>query len=273
MSFFGVTDLVVRYGPTTAVCGVTLCVEPREVVALVGGDGAGKTSVLRALAGALASAEGGVVRPSETEIGYVPTGSGIYPDLTAQENLMFSGAAYGLGGRRLADRIDQLLATTNLDEARHRLAGAMSGGMRQKLALAAALVHEPRLLILDEPTTGVDPVSRAELWRAIAHAAAAGAAIVFATTYVEEAERASHVLALHAGRVLVEGAPADIVSSIPGSVTEVENRPQEQFVYRRGPRFRVWRPLGERRHSAGAVDLQDALTVAALRMNAQGSVA
>jgi ABC-2 type transport system ATP-binding protein len=268
----GVEDLVVRYGSSTAVAGVTFAVHPGEMVALVGGDGAGKTSVLRALAGAVAPSRGRVTRPEEHEVGYVPADSGVYRDLTTQENLAFSGAAYGLKKERLGQRIEAVLAAMDLTDARHRLAGALSGGMRQKLALGMALVHEPRLLILDEATTGVDPVSRAELWRYIARSAADGAALVFATTYIDEAERAVRVIALDAGRVLVAGSPKDIVASVPGRLREVGKRPKEGFAYRKGARFRVWDPSPAERDSIRP-NLQDAVTIAALRARAGRAVA
>lgn len=267
MTAFGVRDLVVRYGGIVAVDGVTFEARPGDIVALVGGDGAGKTSALRALAGAVAPAQGSVTSPGRRQLGYLPTDSGIYRDLTAEENLSFAARAYGLSGRRLAERVDELLAAGRLTEARGRLAGLLSGGMRQKLALAAAMVHRPALLVLDEPTTGVDPVSRAELWRGIARAAADGAAVIFSTTYLDEAERAGHVVALDAGRVLVEGPPEDIVASMPGHIVDRDARPGEGLWYRRGARFRVWRAGGQPAAGGAAVhaDLQDALTVAALR--------
>lgn len=264
MTAFGVRRLVLRYGAATAVHGISFTVEPGEIVALVGGDGAGKTSVLRALAGAAAPAGGHVMRPADTEIGYVPADSGIYRDLTTRENLAFAGGAYGLKGAVLAQRIEALLHATDLAPARDRVAGALSGGMRQKLALACALLHQPRLLVLDEATTGVDPVSRAALWRSIARAAAAGAAVVFASTYIDEAERAGHVVALDAGRVLVDGAPATIVASIPGRLSETAHRPEDVLSYRRGARFRVWDPAGRPEATTIPVDLHDAITVAAL---------
>jgi ABC-2 type transport system ATP-binding protein len=272
LNAWGVENLVVKYGRSAAVAGVTFTVEPGEMVALVGGDGAGKSTVLRSLAGAVAPSGGRVLGPDEHEIGYVPADSGVYRDLTTQENLAFSGRAYGLKKEHLGERIDAVLEATGLGDARHRLAGALSGGMRQKLALGMALVHEPSLLILDEATTGVDPVSRGELWRYIARTAADGAALVFSTTYIEEAERAVRVVALDAGRVLVAGSPQDIVAAVPGRLREVAERPQEGYSYRRGARFRVW---DESAPASGSIrpNLQDAVTIAALRARAHRRVA
>lgn len=270
MTIYGVIDLRVRYGESVAVDGVSFGVEPGGVVAIVGGDGAGKTSVLRALAGAIAPAAGEVRRPGDLEIGYVPADSGVYKDLTTVENLQFAGSAYGLEGAELDERIDGLLAATGLQQAADRLAGALSGGMRQKLGLACALLHQPKLLVLDEATTGVDPVSRADLWRYIARAAVAGSAVVFTTTYLDEAERASHVLVLDSGRTLVQGSPSQIVASVGGAIFEVDERPTEGLSYRRGRRFRVWEPEGSGNGAPVKPDLQDAVTVAALRARIAG---
>jgi ABC-2 type transport system ATP-binding protein len=261
----GVRDLVVRYGATTAVAGVTFAASPGTLVALVGGDGAGKSSVLKALVGAVPVAAGTVERPPAAAIGYVPGSSGVYADLTTQENLRFAGRAYGVGGERLRRRIDDLLATTRLTTARDRLAGALSGGMRQKLALACALLHEPELLALDEATTGVDPVSRGELWRIVTRAAARGTTVVFASTYLDEAERAGHVVALDAGRVLVQGTPSEIVATVPDQLREVADRPEGHVAYRRGRMFRVWDSAAGADGVAVRPDLHDAVTVAALR--------
>ena len=189
---WGCRGLEVRYGATVACQDVSFEVAAGTVAAVVGGDGAGKTSLLRALAGTVRPAAGTVRRPAERRLGYVSAGPGVWADLTVDENLRFAGRAYGLDPAELGRRIGSLLERTGLATARDRLAGQLSGGMRQKLALAMAVAHQPDLLILDEPTTGVDPVSRAELWRLLAASAAGGAAVVVATTYLDEAERAAH---------------------------------------------------------------------------------
>ena len=270
---FGVEELVVAYHGRTAVAGVTLEVARGGVTGVVGGDGAGKTTVLRALAGAVRPASGRVRRPPARRIGYVSAGPGVYRDLTVDENLAFAGAAYGLRGRALAERAGRLLDRTGLAAARDRLGGQLSGGMRQKLALAMAMLHEPELLVLDEPTTGVDPVSRAELWRLVAHAAAAGAAVVVATTYLDEAERTGWVLVLDQGRPLVAGTPAAIVDGIPGAVLDASARPDRGAAWRRGARWRVWSPDGSATPGASVVahDLEDAVVVAALAARARAA--
>jgi ABC-2 type transport system ATP-binding protein len=266
MSGYGVTDLRVRYGGRAAVDGVTLTVSERTIAALVGGDGAGKTSVLRVLAGAIAPAGGGVRRPEERRIGYMPAGEAVYRDLTVEENLAFSARAYGVRGPEAARRADELLDRTGLGAARGRLGGQLSGGMRQKLALAMALLHQPELLVLDEPTTGIDPVSRAQLWRLIAGAAADGAAVVLATCYVDEAERAATVVVLSDGQVLVEGSPEEVVARTPGVVVSSAARLDPVRSWLRGTRWRTWSPDGTVPPGAARAepDLEDAVIVAEL---------
>jgi len=195
-----VRDLTVRYGRRTVLDGVTLEVEAGRVTAVIGGDGAGKTTLLRALAGVIKPAGGRVLRPDRRRIGYIAGASGVYDDLSVDENVAFVAAAYGLTKEQRDRRVAELFTRTGLAGTGDRLAGRLSGGMRQKLAFALALLHEPELLVLDEPTTGVDPVSRADLWGMIAEAAAAGAAVVVSTTYLDEARRASTILLIEDGR-------------------------------------------------------------------------
>jgi ABC-2 type transport system ATP-binding protein len=266
MSGYGVTDLRVRYGRHTAVQGVTFTVPAHTIAALVGGDGAGKSSVLRALAGAIAPAGGSVQRPDSRRVGYMPAGQGVYRDLTVEENLAFSARAYGVPGDEGARRGAELLERIGLGAARGRLGGQLSGGMRHKLALAMALLHQPQLLVLDEPTTGIDPVSRAQLWRLIAAAAAAGAAVALATCYVDEAERAANVVVLSDGHVLLAGSPEQVVARTPGVVVVSAARLDPVRSWRRGARWRTWSPDGTIPHGAGRAepDLEDAVVVAEL---------
>jgi ABC-2 type transport system ATP-binding protein len=266
VSGYGVTDLRVRYRGREAVGGVTFAVHEHTIAALVGGDGAGKTSVLRVLAGAIAPASGGVRRPDERRIGYMPAGEAVYRDLTVEENLAFSARAYGVRGPEAARRADELLERTGLGGARSRLGGQLSGGMRQKLALAMALLHQPELLVLDEPTTGIDPVSRAQLWRLIAGAAAAGAAVALATCYVDEAERAATVAVLSDGKVLLDGSPEEVVARTPGVVVDSAARLDPVRSWLRGVRWRTWSPDGTIPPGAARaeLDLEDAVIVAEL---------
>ena len=242
-SWWGTDAVSVWYGKVLALDRVTFRAAPGQVSAVVGGDGAGRTTLLRCLAGALAASEGEIRGP--------PRGgsdtcrrSGTYPDLTVAENIAFRAAVYGVSaGARGADYLER----AGLGAARDRLAGRLSGGMRQKLGVIAAMVHQPALLVLDEPTTGVDPVSRVELWSLIARAAADGAAVVLATSYLDEAERAAQVLALDAGRVLAAGTPEQIVAAMPGTVRIMDRRPPgdaARRAWRRNARWRVWEPDG-----------------------------
>jgi ABC-2 type transport system ATP-binding protein len=275
---WGASALRLTYDDVTALDDVSVAVTAGQVTAVVGGDGAGKTSLLRCLAGALRPDEGEVHSPGKRGIGYLPASSGIYPDLTVAENLAFRAAIYGLGGAAAARRTAELTDRAGLAGARNRLAAQLSGGMRQKLGVIAALLHRPELLILDEPTTGVDPVSRSGLWWLIASAAADGAAVILATTYLDDAQRAASVLVLDAGRQLASGTPEQIVSAMPGSVHATTSRPDGpagQRAWRRGAGWRVWYPAdADARDGAGpgAVepDLQDAVTVAALAREPQG---
>ncbi|HEY7605960.1 MAG TPA: ABC transporter ATP-binding protein [Actinomycetes bacterium] len=266
---WGCRRLEVRYGATVALGEVSFEVAAGTVAAVVGGDGAGKTSLLRALAGTVRPAAGTVRRPDERRLGYVSAGPGVWTDLTVDENLSFSGRAYSLSAGELDRRVGGLLERTGLAGARDRLAGQLSGGMRQKLALVMAVAHEPDLLILDEPTTGVDPVSRAELWRLLAASAAGGAAVVVATTYLDEAERAATVLVLDRGRSLLAGTPDEVMAATPGLVLDAATRPDGIPSWRRGSRWRAWSPDGSTPPGTGpaTLDLEDAVIVAQLREN------
>ncbi|MGY4645800.1 ABC transporter ATP-binding protein [Cellulomonas sp. URHB0016] len=266
---WGLQGVTVRYGRTTALDDVSLAAPSGAVVALVGGDGAGKTTLLRAFAGALRPETGAVTSPPLAETGFMPTTSGVWRELTVDENVSFVAAAYGVRGAELRRRRDALLTTAGLERVGGRLAGHLSGGMRQKLAFCLAMLHQPRLLVLDEPSTGVDPVSRVDLWRMISQAAAQGAAVAMATTYLDEAERASSVLVLDAGRVLLSGPPADVVAQAPGAVFRTERPTVRERAWRRGREYREWSPdptsnLGTRL----VLDLEDAVISASLAKEA-----
>jgi ABC-2 type transport system ATP-binding protein len=284
---WGADDLCVSYGKTVALDCVTLSAPAGQVTAVVGGDGAGKSTLLRCLAGALAPDSGTVRRPPKQRAGYLPASSGIYPDLTVAENLDFRAVGYGMSRRLARERAREYLDRAGLTPAAGRLAGQLSGGMRQKLAVIAAMLHQPELIVLDEPTTGVDPVSRSGLWWLIARAAAEGCAIVLATTYLDEAERCASVLVLDAGTVLASGTAEKIIAAMPGSLLAVPAKPAGEAgrrSWRRAGQWRVWDPSpgsafvregGQDavpdRDQLGALitpDLQDALTVAALASGA-----
>jgi ABC-2 type transport system ATP-binding protein len=277
--WWGSEAACVRFRGKLALDHVSFRARPGQVSAVVGGDGAGRTTLLRCLAGALTPSSGQVRRPAQQRIGYLPASSGVYPDLSVAENLAFRAAAYQMTPAVARERSGQLLERAGLAMARDRLAGQLSGGMRQKLGVVAAMLHQPGLLVLDEPTTGVDPVSRADLWWLIARAAADGAAVVMATSYLDEAERASGVLALDAGRELAQGTPAQIVAAMPGVLRASDAPPPGEArrrAWRRGGRWRIWDPDGRPGPAAGAgtamvtPDLQDAVTVAILARELAG---
>jgi ABC-2 type transport system ATP-binding protein len=266
---WGASAVRLSYHGMLALDGVSVAVTAGQVTAVVGGDGAGKTSLLRCLVGAVRPAFGEVRRPAKSRIGFLPASSGIYPDLTVAENLAFRAASYGLRADVAARRATELTEQAGLAAARDRLAARLSGGMRQKLGVIAALLHRPEMLVLDEPSTGVDPVSRSGLWWLIASAAADGAAVILATTYLDDAQRAAEVLVLDAGRTLASGTPDQIALEIPGSVRAVSSRPPgpaAERAWRRGAGWRVWCPDSEgfELGAPAKPDLQDAVIVAAL---------
>jgi ABC-2 type transport system ATP-binding protein len=263
---WGARHLEVRYGATTALERVSVVVPAGQVTAVVGGDGAGKSTLLRVLAGIPIPHRGAVARPEPQHVAFVPTGSGTIQDLTVAENLDFVARAYRL--RDWRDRAERLLERTDLAPFRTRLARDLSGGMRQKLGVIMGMLPAPELLVLDEPTTGVDPVSRSEVWRLIAAAAGEGAAILVASTYLDEAERASTVLVLHYGRTLLAGTPEDVIASLTGSIVDVDRPSEPTRAWPRGPRWREWRPDGDE----GGVrpDLEDAVIAASLAAEEAG---
>jgi ABC-2 type transport system ATP-binding protein len=267
MKGWGLSGVSVRYGHHLALDGVTLRTAPGRIAAVVGGDGAGKTTLLRCAAGALPPSSGQVRTPGIREIGYLSPSGGIYPDLTVEENLSFRAAVFGLRAAQARERVAEHLDRTGLAAAHARLAGNLSGGMRKKLGVIAAMLPGPALLVLDEPTTGVDPVSRADLWWLIAQAAAGGAAVLFSTTYLDEAQRAAHVVVLDAGRPLASGTSAEIVAAMPGVIRPLAARPagSRRLAWRRAGQWRAWDPLGVPGTARVLPpDLQDAVVVAAL---------
>jgi ABC-2 type transport system ATP-binding protein len=264
---FGLRDVSLTRGGTAALAGVTVPVEPGRITVVVGGDGAGKTSCLRVLAGLTEPEAGAVYRPARERIGYVPATAGLYTDLSVAENLGFTAQAYRIPREEARRKAGELLELTGLASARARLGGQLSGGMQRKLSVAMALLHSPELLIIDEPTTGVDPVSRVELWRLITGAAAGGTAVAVSTTYVNEAARAACVVLLEAGVVVRSGTPGDILRGIPGvfgSALAVDK--PTPLSWRRGAAWRVWAPCGALPDgvSPAEPDFNDAVVAASL---------
>lgn len=265
---WGLDAVQVSFGETMALDDVTLSVRPGEVAAVVGGDGAGKTTLSRTLVGLEPVASGRVRRPART--GFQPESSGVWNDLTVMENLEFVAGAYGLDPQRARSRVEELVDITDLGPAIDRLGRQLSGGMRQKLGVAMAVLSDPELLVLDEPTTGLDPLSRVELWSFITLAAREGRAVVFTTAYVDEAARAGSVLALDDGVVLASGSVSDVLTAMPGVVYESDESAGRNS-WRRGRSWRVWSPDGTMPAGAArppAADLADVVTVAALAREA-----
>jgi ABC-2 type transport system ATP-binding protein len=218
-----------RYGATTAVRELSLTVGRGEMFGLIGPDGAGKTTTIRLVCGLLPADSGTArvlgfdpVREHRSltrSIGYLSQRSSLYGDLTVEENVSFVAEIHGVRGYRA--RLDRLLDMTQLAPFRSRLADKLSGGMKQKLALACTLVHEPALIVLDEPTTGVDPVSRREFWKLLSELLSQGITIVMATPYLDEAERCSRVALLHEGRLLALDRPDALRATLGGALYEV----------------------------------------------------
>jgi ABC-2 type transport system ATP-binding protein len=257
-----IADLGKSFGPVRALNGVSLSVRSGQLIGLVGSDGAGKTTLIRIVAGLLPADRGEVAFPSgraggragvrsggsagdclssqpegrargrgqpeggargRPPIGYLSQGFSLYGDLTIEENMRFFSELHGF--RRYEKRSTELLELVGLAPFRRRRAARLSGGMKKKLALACALVHRPELLLLDEPTTGVDPVSRREFWGTLARLQQDGFAVLLSTPYFDEAERCTEVVLMHAGEVLHRGTPEAVMGSLQGVMMEVVCNP------------------------------------------------
>ena len=220
-----------RFGPLTAVEDLTFRVAAGELFGIVGPDGAGKTTTLRMLSGVLPPSEGdavvaGVSVAADPEgvkphVAYMAQRFGLYEDLTVQENLDFYADLFRVPKAERPPRLERLYDFSRLGEFRDRLAGNLSGGMKQKLALSCALIHQPRVLLLDEPTFGVDPISRRDLWLILHRMVAEGVTIVVSTSYLDEAERCDRVALLHRGRLLALDRPDALQAELEGRLLSV----------------------------------------------------
>jgi len=226
-----VSSLTKRFGEVHAVDSLSFEVRAGEIFGLVGPDGAGKTTTLRMLAGVMSADSGSaqvagcdVVHDPErakSQLSYMSQRFGLYEDLTVNENLRFYADLFGVARRQRERRAQELLAAAGLSEFRSRLAGRLSGGMKQKLGLVCALIHTPKVILLDEPTNGVDPVSRRDFWRILYSLLAEGVAILTATSYLDEAERCHRVGLLYLGRMLFCDRPDELKKRFPGEILAV----------------------------------------------------
>ena len=214
------TSLTRRFATKTALADVTLRVEKGELFGLIGPDGAGKTTFFRIVAGVLEPTSG-TVQVSAPSFGFVPQRFAMYEDLTVDENLRLRAKLYGVPNDVAQARSADLLARVGLERFRARLAGALSGGMKQKLALVAALLTQPPLLLLDEPTTGVDPVSRREFWALLNQLHHDGLTILVSTPYMDEAEYATRIAFLDRGRVSSVGTREEILATYDRPLLEI----------------------------------------------------
>ena len=255
-----------RYGATVAVNELSLSVGRGEMFGLIGPDGAGKTTTIRLMCGLL-RADRGTVRVLDLDpvgdhrrltdsVGYLSQRFSLYGDLSVDENIAFFAEIHGV--REYRSRRDRLLELTQLAPYRTRLADRLSGGMKQKLALACTLVHEPALLVLDEPTTGVDPVSRREFWKLLSEFLSQGITIVMSTPYLDEAERCARVALVSGGRLLALDRPEALRATLPGQLFEViaGNHRRVSEVMKRMPGVSNVQMFGERAHVR--VDRSDA---------------
>lgn len=213
--------LVKSFGAHPALRGVDLAVDAGELFALIGPDGAGKTTFFRLVAGVITPTAGTVSRPGDATFGLVPQRFSLYEDLTVDENLELRARLYSVPAGEARPRAAELLGRVGMAPFGARLAGALSGGMKQKLALVAALLTRPRLLLLDEPTTGVDPVSRREFWLVLNELHHEGLTIVVSTPYMDEAEYATRLGFLDSGRLLAVGTRDEVLGAYPRPLLEV----------------------------------------------------
>jgi ABC-2 type transport system ATP-binding protein len=215
-----------RFGSVVALDSIDIEIERGQIVGIVGPSGAGKTTAIRLLLGLYKPTNGSVEvfsvqsgkfkRPERERIGYLPQQFLLYDDLTVEENLLFAAGLYGLGPRDRRERIPRLLERLQLDDARDRLARDISGGMQRRLALAATLVHQPELIVLDEPTAGLDPVLREIIWQMLEELRREGASLLVTTQYVTETERCDRIYMIYNGNVTASGTPDELRHQVFG---------------------------------------------------------
>ena len=240
MTYLALKGLTKSYGKVAALRDFSLEVERGQIFALVGPDGAGKTTALRIIC-RLIDADSGEVTVDgahperdfdrfKTLLGYMPQQFSLYQDLSVEENLIFAGGLYGVTGKAYRDKRDYLYGFSNLGPFADRRAGALSGGMKQKLALSCALMHDPDLLILDEPTTGVDPLSRRQFWEILLQLKSQGTTILVSTPYMDEVARADRAAFIFAGQHLSTGTPDELAAQFDGQVWFLDREPTSELV-------------------------------------------
>jgi ABC-2 type transport system ATP-binding protein len=276
--FLRVTNLTRRFGELTAVDGVSFEVGRGELFGVVGPDGAGKTTTLRMLAGVLSPTAGdavldgvSVARAPERikpRLAYMAQRFGLYADLTVEENLQFYADLYQVPRSERPAHLARLYRFSNLEPFRKRLAGQLSGGMKQKLGLSCALIHQPELLLLDEPTFGVDPVSRRDLWLIVHEMVAQGVTALVSTAYLDEAERFDRLVLLHQGKVLAIDTPGALQRSLSGEILELrlDRMREARDAAARLPQVRRAAIFGDRLHlTVGSAAADGPAVTAALR--------
>jgi ABC-2 type transport system ATP-binding protein len=253
-------ELRKNFGTRAAVDGVSLQVHAGEIYALVGPDGAGKTTTMRLLCGAYTADSGSIelagidlwrqTEQARAQIGYLPQRFSLYGDLTVLENLRFFAEVRGISPKDWEPRSKEILTFVGLREFSDRRADALSGGMKQKLGLAAALVHKPRILLLDEPTGGVDAVTRQMFWQLLIELLRDGVAVLISTPYMDEASRCNQVGFLSGGKLLLEGSPGEITQRLEGRILALYGGPKHIVEQVAGeiPQIEDVRAFGDRWH-------------------------
>jgi ABC-2 type transport system ATP-binding protein len=240
MSLVEISNLTKTYGSIRAVDNFSFVADKGEILALVGPDGAGKTSIFRAMCG-LINYDSGQIKIAGFDVsrdfekikpilGYMPQTFSLYPDLSVEENLYFYAGLFGQDRQQFNEKKRLLYQFSGLGPFHNRRAGALSGGMKQKLALSCALVHDPEVLVLDEPTTGVDPLSRRQFWDILKNLRADGSSIVISTPYMDEVELSDRAIFIYQGSKMAQGTPEELVQKFRGKVYRVEVDPTPELM-------------------------------------------
>lgn len=241
MSLFQITDLTKSYGDIVAVKNFSLSVERGELLAIAGPDGAGKTSLFRTACSLLEYDSGTIIIDDfdidkdfdkiKPLLGYMPQNFSLYPDLSVEENLHFYAGLFGLSHKQYDEKKKRLYEFSGLTPFAGRRAGQLSGGMKQKLALSCNLIHDPEILILDEPTTGVDPVSRRQFWNILKTLKGGGSTIIVSTPYMDEVALADRAVFMHNGEKLIEGKPDRLTGHFKGTIYQIKQSPTVSMMH------------------------------------------